>query len=442
MAEARTIPLIKRNFALGVINGAIYQVGLACMDPGTVIAAFVVYLLKDDPHLMYWIALMSSIRVAGWLWPPPLMAGLMERTPRKIGYYRGSGAARVVILGVITFVVIPRAGQWPPMHTFAAFAGLMMLVNSFGGIGMIPFFDIIGKSMPPNYLGRFFGTRRFFGGILAFAAGFAVKHILDERTGYGFPENYSAIFLMAWACTALSVLFFSFADEPPGAVHRRRLSLLHQMRRGPRIVRRDRHYRGLILVRVLSGLTNFSLPFIVPFAQMRLGATEAMVGLFVSLLMLSSTVSNVLWSYVSDAHGNRRLLLITNSVGLGAPVLALVAARASPDVVATLLGVQFTPQLLIVSAALLLLGFSQSGRMMGETNYLLEIAPARRRPTYMGIMYAILVPLAFSPLVAAAVIGREQRFELGFALSLLFGIACVAATLWLKEPRDSATGDQ
>ncbi|MFQ5809083.1 MAG: hypothetical protein ACE5JM_05645, partial [Armatimonadota bacterium] len=151
MADAQTTPLIKRNFVLGVINGAIYQVGLACMDPGTVVAAFVVHLLADDPHLMYWIALLYGIRVAGWLWPPPLMAGMLERTPRKLGYYRFSGIARVAALGVITFVVVPRATEGS-MATFAAFALLMMLVNSLGGIGMIPFFDIVSKSMPANHL--------------------------------------------------------------------------------------------------------------------------------------------------------------------------------------------------------------------------------------------------------------------------------------------------
>ncbi|MFQ5810336.1 MAG: MFS transporter, partial [Armatimonadota bacterium] len=304
----------------------------------------------------------------------------------------------------------------------------------------IPFFDIIGKSLPSNYLGRFFGTRRFFGGTLAFAAGFAVKHILDERTGYPFPASYSAVFLLAWAATALSVLFFSLVDEPPGMAHRRRVGLGFQMRRGPRIMRRNRNYRNLVRVRVLSGLTNFALPFYFPFAQLRLGASEAMVGLFVSILMLSGTVSNVLWSYVGDAQGNRRLLLLTNSVGLGAPVLALLAARLSPEVVATWLGVSFTPQLVVLSLAVLLVGFAQTGRMMGETNFLLEIAPARQRPTYMGIMHAILLPLAFSPLVGAAVIGARQRFELGFALSLLFGIGCLVATLWLKEPRAQAEG--
>jgi len=434
MANAQTTPLIKRNFVLGVVNGAIYQVGLACMDPGTVVAAFVVHLLRDNPHLMYWIALMSCVRVAGWLWPPPLMAGLLERTPRKLGYYRVSGAARVVALGIITFVVVPRATEGS-IGTFAAFALLMLLVNSLGGIGMIPFFDIVSKSMPANRLGRFFGARRFLGGILAFGAGFAVKHILDERTGYPFPTSYSMVFLLGWATTALSVLFFSLVDEPPGVAHRRRLSFAMQMRRGPRIMRRHRDYRSLVFVRVLSGLTNIAVPFIVPFAQLRLGAGEPMVGLFVSILMISGTVSNVLWSYVGDEQGNRRLLLLTNSVGLGAPVLALVAARLSPEVVARWLGVDFTPQLLLVSLALLLLGFSQPGRMMGETNYLLEIAPERQRPTYMGMMQAILFPLAFAPLLGAAIIGAQQRFELGFAISLVFGIGCLAATLWLKEPR-------
>ena len=434
MANAQTTPLIKRNFVLGVVNGAIYQVGLACMDPGTVVAAFVVHLLRDNPHLMYWIALMSCVRVAGWLWPPPLMAGLLERTPRKLGYYRVSGAARVVALGIITFVVVPRATEGS-ISTFAAFALLMLLVNSLGGIGMIPFFDIVSKSMPANRLGRFFGARRFLGGILAFGAGFAVKHILDERTGYPFPTSYSMVFLLGWATTALSVLFFSLVHEPPGVAHRRRLSFAMQMRRGPRIMRRHRDYRSLVFVRVLSGLTNIAVPFIVPFAQLRLGAGEPMVGLFVSILMISGTVSNVLWSYVGDEQGNRRLLLLTNSVGLGAPVLALVAARLSPEVVARWLGVDFTPQLLLVSLALLLLGFSQPGRMMGETNYLLEIAPERQRPTYMGMMQAILFPLAFAPLLGAAIIGAQQRFELGFAISLVFGIGCLAATLWLKEPR-------
>ncbi|MFQ6131078.1 MAG: MFS transporter [Armatimonadota bacterium] len=438
-------PFYRRNFALGVANGAAMQVSFTCMDPGIVLPAFFVHLMPAGgtswwETSTFWVGLVSSLMWLGWLWPPAFIVHRIEAQHRKIPVYRLAATWRLLFLAVLV-LLSTRAGRAQPTLLASLFAAGVFLWSSGMGVAWIPFFDVVGKAIPANRRGRFFGSRRFVGGILAFCSGLLIRYLLDEeRSGLLFPTGYTTVFAMAWLATFAGVLSFIATREPLGPVPRRPMTWGQQLRRGPRILRRDRNYRILVGVRLLSALTNLSFPFMVPFAILRLEAAEPMVGVFVAIAMVSSTTSNVLWSYVSDEQGNRRLLLLTNALGLLSPTAILAAPHFPPQPSWGFMGLSFTPQLLTVCVAVFLVGFARTGQFMGETNFLLDIAPARRRPTYLGLMQTCLIPMAFAPLLGAALIGRPgdrpQHYELAFACSLIFTVLGLVLITQLKEPRE------
>ncbi len=428
-------PNYRRNFALGVANGAIVQVNMACIEPGLVVAAFIAHLLPvRDTNL--WVGLAASLMMAGWLWPPAFVAHRLEQRPHKLHVYRRAAYLRLAALAALV-VLSGYALALPPKVAVGGLVFVLFAHASFGGIAILPFFDIVGKSIPANRRGRFFGLRRFIGGLLAFFTGLAIKYLLDEhRGGFSFPTNYTVLFALAWLAAAIAYATFIQTREPTGQTSKHPVTLRQQFRRGPRLLRRDRNYRTLVGVRLLSALSALSLPFLFLFARARLGATDPMVGLFVSALMISSTVSNVLWAYVGDERGNRQLLLMTNSLALLMPVAALLAPRLPGTGGIALMGVRFTPQLLMMCAAFLLIGFARTGQQMGETNFLLEIAPERRRPTYMGLMQTCMLPMAFAPVLGALVIGPGGRYEFSFGLSLIAALLGIVLVYFLRDPRD------
>lgn len=431
---ARTTHLVKRNFVLGVINGAVYRVMMALMDPTLIVAAFVLHAMGDTHMPLIWIAVVTSAVQCGWSWPSVFLSHILESRPRKMPYYRLSAAIRLCCLAGIIGVV-RMIGDRHPVATVVFLAASLFVYSSAGGIGIIPFFDTVSRSMPGHYLGRFFGMRMFFGGILGFGGGVLARYILDEKHGYTFPENYVVLFTIAFAAAVASLSAFSLCKDPRTVAHKRRVGFVHHLRRIPRILRRNSNFRTFLLMRMFLSIATLTVPFYLPFAVARLRATEPMVGLFSAIVMLSGVVSNLLWSYVSDTQGNRRVLLLSATLWMIVQASALSCTRLSAEPTHTWFGLDFSPQLTLMSLTFFLSGFSLPGRMMGEMNLILEMSPERRRPTYLGIMYLLLFPLAFLPIVGAVLIGTAERFELGFLIALAFGALGLLTALRLRDPR-------
>lgn len=75
---------VRRNFNLGVANGALWILCRALIDPDTVLPAFAIALMGDNPLA---VGLLVSLVNAGWFWPPLLMTSTMATRRRRHPYY-------------------------------------------------------------------------------------------------------------------------------------------------------------------------------------------------------------------------------------------------------------------------------------------------------------------------------------------------------------------
>ena len=65
-------------------------------------------------------------------------------------------------------------------------------------------------------------------------------------------------------------------------------------------------------------------------------------------------------------------------------------------------------------------GASMSGMMVGFMTYMINIAPPRIRPTYLGFMNTLLFPVGFMPVIAGRFVGILS-YEGLFAISVGMG---------------------
>ena len=73
--------------------------------------------------------------------------------------------------------------------------------------------------------------------------------------------------------------------------------------------------------------------------------------------------------------------------------------------------------------------------MIGRMNYLLEIAPEARRPSYIAFMNIMLTPAAVFPLIGG-VISENLSFQTNFLLSLILSLVALYYAYRLGEPRN------
>jgi len=433
MATVRELD--KRNFVLGVINGALFQLSATFVDSGIVLAPLVLMLMGPST---LWQGILVSLMGAGWAWPQPLLGNFFERRARRLPYYWGSSAARLAC-SAAAFAVVAQLDGSDPVRIYVLLTTIFFLYASSGSVGVIPFFTIVSDSMPPDRRGLFFGLRWLFGGLLAFGAGFLVKAVLSDRSGLPFPHNYATLFAINFGVLSVSVLAFSLTREPEHAVLKHRVSVWQQLHRSHRLLKRNRSYRLLMIARSLGMMAGgLCPPFLVHYARREFGLADEVVGIYVAISALSAALANLLWSRLGDRYGNRRVLLVSHTLALLTPVLALTAQVCPQTILGStgvaVLGVHLTWPLALMALVFLPLGFATSGSALGQTNYLLDIAPEGRRGTYLGASSGVTLPLTAMPLVGALAIGTD-RFTLGFALAAVLGLAAWIAAYVLEEPR-------
>jgi MFS family permease len=440
----------KRNFALGIATGAFVNLGLAFLDPVTVLPVFIAKL--GGSAIL--IGLVSSLHGAGWFVPQIFASRLAETRPRVIGLFRSISLFRIASLFAVVYVVM-NVGHESGGPFLPLFILLLYIAHVAGGFAAVPFLEVISKTIPTRSRGGFFGTRRLIGGLAGIVAGAAVGLILDERSerlwmsgqwfdsletvtrrmgllGHAFPDNFGIVFLFGAVFMSAGIILFCFAGEPPAQTVERSSRMWTHVRSGFQLLVSNSNYRRFFMDRACWQLAAMAFPFYTTYAYNELGMSTNMVGLFLSIWVGSGVLSNSVWGVLLDRSGNRIVLVLTSALTAIPPVAVLVVDRlrtgsAIPD---------WLP-VAVISFTFLVNGLVRSGRIIAGTTYLLEFAPEGKRPLYVGFMNSFTSPFMLSPLLAGFIL---QLFgtQVLFAICLFFALVSVVLTIGLHEPRNTA----
>jgi len=413
---------LRRNFSLGVLNGAFFNLFSALLDPSLVLSWFVSQLTTSN----FLIGLIMPIQSGGWLLPQLVVSGYLQRRQRKLPFYARMAGARVAIWGLMTLAVFLIED---PAVLLVVFFTLLAAYSLTAGLAGICFVDIVAKAIPATRRGAFFGWRRFSGGFLALGGSLLVKVILDERRGLAFPDNYAILFLLSFFTLCLAMGSFILTVEPLEPVSKERVTLGGQFRRALDLPRRDTSYRRFLTMRLLLMGAEIATPFYIVYAKRALSVSVSMVGVYLTGATLAGFASNLLWGRISDRRGNKLLLVLSSSLGLLIPLTAL-----SIGPLANLLpGLrEFAPGLFAL--VFVLSGGYKSGTMIGNLNFLLEIAPPDDRPLYVGFTNTVMGIALLASSVGGLIVDITG-FTVLFSLALAFYAVALFLTLKLQEPR-------
>jgi MFS family permease len=417
------VPLSRRNYLINIVNGALSWVGVRATDAGTVLPLLALRLTGAE----WAVGLVQAVPELGRVTASVIAARLLDPVPRKLPVYALWSVVRALALAVTTALLLLGVGRNPWLVFWCVLASLTML--SVGhGVSDLTWSDITARSMPSTRRGTLWMWRRISGLLLVMiTAAPLVDYLLGPRSPLPFPRNYGVLYLVTTVSWSAAWLVYTFTREPASHAAKRRLTVAQHMGRALRIVRRDRSYRRLLRLRILNGIAGAVPTFFIVFANQAFGHGEALAALYLSLRTVSELLAGVIFGRLSDAHGNRITILVANWCGLATFMLATAAAAvapASPNLGVWLLG-----------AAFCALGFLGPGRETGETNYLLDIAPALKRPSYIGFSNAFLLPMTVLPVAVGALAPHVGYLAL-FGAAAFVALLAILLGGHLPEPRD------
>jgi MFS family permease len=391
----------RRNYVLGILNGAFARMGASFLDPNLVVAAFV-FQLTGSKLL---VGLAATLRSLGLLAPQLYVSSLIEHLPEKKTAYIITSVFRLSMIALLVGAIWLAGAQDGPVAVGVFFVVFLLLQIGMGG-ARPSWMDLVGKTVHATRLGGFFAWRAVGGGTLALLSGFLIIQPIIESVE--FPYNYMLLAAGSFLFFSIGWGLFMLVLEAPTRTPVRPRRLREVVNGGASMLRDEVNYRRLFLLRLFATVSLLGLTFYIPYGEERLGLL-GLSGVFVGIFQLSRLLSSGLWGRVSNRRGNQACLVGAGLFFTAAPVLALVAAQlpqvfAWPVRIPNVLTVTLDLPLLLYLVALALASTAQQGYILAQNAYLIESAPDGRRPSYIAFLSTLSLPMAFIPLLAGVVV--------------------------------------
>jgi len=395
----------RRNFIAGLWHGAFLALGVSLTQPTTVISAFV----ADLTGSTVWVGGLSTVLIVAGTLPQLFVARWIEHRPRKMPYLKTAIYLRVVSWGILAWLIYVIGAEQPITLAWVLVA-MLTVFYAGGGLGNTPYTDIIGKVIPSDRRGAFFGGKEALAGPLAVGAALGARQIL-AHTAY--PNNYALLFGMAAFGLAIASLGFWVMREPPAPDIEMQVQGWREYWR--QIQAATQRLKTLIRIELFTGFSLMALPFYVVYAREQLDAPTEAVGWFLLAQVLGGVLANLLWARLVDRSGSRWMLFFCAVTSTLTPLLAIALAP---------LGWSW------LTVVFFLAGATFNGRKVGFQSALLELAPAAERPTYAGLNAMLILPLAFLSLVAGLFLQYWSYNALFLIAAGFISVGAVIARQW------------
>jgi MFS family permease len=392
------------NYTVMGIDLSLFLLGLSFVSAYGVMPLYVHHLTGSNLAL----GLIATVRAIGGSLPPILAAPRTERLPRKKPFLLLITTFERLPYLVIAIATLLLAGSHPALLLWLFFV-MLGIGTWFGGLGLPAWLDMLAHMLPPDWRGRFFGFSTALGGLLG-VLGAGIAALLLER--YDWPVGFALCFVCTSVSLAVSFVFIANSREPApvDAPPARAASGSGYWRRLPGIVRADHNFAWYLVATVLISAAGMATSFYTVDAERTLHLTDASAGVYAVVLLAASTLGNVAWGYVGDHIGHKRVVE-GGSLCTGLAALIALLVRG-PGLGLAGYGLVFV-----------LVGVATSGLQLAALTFIVDFAPAAKRPTYIGLSNLAAVPFAAGAPLLGGIIADRAGYPLVFAITLVFALA-------------------
>ncbi len=402
---------VRFNFTVNTLDGAFFGFGLGIASYVTVIPLFV-STLTDSSAL---IGLIASMHIIGWQLPQLLTANRVARLRR----YK-------------PMVMLMTLNERVPFFALALVALALPVIGREVGLILTFFFVIwqamgggltgtawqsmIGKIMPADWRGTFYGMQSSAANLLGSVGAVVAGAIL---AGIAAPHSFALCFLIAGVAMMISLSFLGATREPELPPARETSRPMGEFWRGIRdILRGDHNLRLFIVARITAQISSVGFAFFTVYAVKVHGMDVGTAGIMTGVLMLAQTVANPLVGWLGDRTSHRVIF------ALGALLAGASAAVAL-----------FAP-----SAGWFYLVFGMAGAagaaLWTTVNALTyEFGPPEDRPYYIGLINTMVAPAALLAPLIGGWLADNVSYGATFMIALISGVITALVMIGVREPR-------
>lgn len=411
-----------RNYiALGA-DSAFFSVGASLISTTTVIPAFV-DALGGSASL---VGLISGLASGAWLLPQLLVASHIARFDRrKPAILRAAWLGRpLFFIFAILVMLLAENHANLLLGCLVAIICMFYVCDSFVSL---PWMDLVSVAIPARRRGRLLGTSQALGGLGGIAIGALVNWLLGANSRWGFPTNYAIIFGLASVAFIFAATGLSAVKEPTGCYPKKQpLGFAQTLRNIPALLRDDRAFLRLIIAKITAGFVTMASSFYVLHAVQVGKMSVASTGLLISAQVAGTVASGLLMSFVQDAKGPLYHIRLT---------CVLAALPSAGALVLSLFPGVLGGSMAIYMAIFFVLGIVLNSLGWPFYNWILEYAPAERRPVYIGTINTLSALTMLAPL-AGGLLVENVSYTFVFVVATAAAAIALVLSLGLPTTRD------
>lgn len=400
------------NFSVNLIDISFITLALSLISRETIMPLLVSSL--SDSKIV--IGLIPAIYSVAYYLPQLFAANHAERMKRKLPFVMLVGGLMERVPYMLIGFSILLFAQNSPAITLILFFLFIGTAASGAGIATPAWFTMIGKVLPLNRRGIFFGVSEGLGALVGIVGAVLVGLVLDQ---IAYPLNFASLFLIAAIFMAISWVGLSLNREPESPIIKEHIPLRHYLSLLPAILRNNHNYRHFLISYSLNRLGMMAVGFFVVFGNERFNLSGADVGALTAVLISSQAVMQLVLGWVGDRFGHK----INLTISAFAMALAALFAINSSDLASLV-------------PAFILLGTAIASDNISKFNIVLEFAPPEDQPTYIGLTNTFIAPITFVGPILAGWIASSYDFYSMFAVAIISAIiGGLLLLIWVKEPR-------
>ncbi|MDD5369089.1 MAG: MFS transporter [Anaerolineaceae bacterium] len=402
------------NMIVNALDGVFFWTGMGFIAPTIILPLYISHFTNNS----FLIGLIPFISSSCYLLPQLFTSNWTSRQPRKkflpvnIGFF----TERIPIF-LMPFSVLLFAKSAPGLALVSFF--LLYAWHATGaGVIMVGWQDMVGRVIPMDRRGRFFGITNFGGTLGGILAASLVTWLLAR---FVFPVGYTLAFGAAAIMIFFSWLSLAQTREPALASSQPHVTLGQYLRSLPAVIQRDHNFRRLLIAQVVLGLSAMGVGFVIVFAVRRWNLPDSQAGNYTMALLAGQALANLWIGPLSDRVGHKLVMELTALFSLASYIMAWLAPSR----------VWFYP-------VFALRGASMAAGMLSGMLIALEFSEPDQRATYIGLNSTVSgIANAVAPLVGGwlALVASYQSL---FAIAAVVSLAAFAMLRWtVTEPRHS-----
>lgn len=347
------------------------------------------------------------IRESGALLPQLVVAGYMRTMSiRKWLWVAGSAVQGLCVLamaGVTATMAGARAGWW--------IVGLLVVFSLARGVCSVAAKDVLGKTIAKARRGTVMGYAAAAAGLVTVALGLYVRLLREDP---GATTMFVGMLVVASVLWLLAALVFGWVREFPGATEGG-VNAGAQAVRSLGLLRSDAQFRHFVITRTLLLSTALSLPFYAVLARQHTDGGVAGLALMIIASGLAGSVTAPLWGRLADRSSRRVLAMSAVMAGLLAFVLYALLAFGAAVVTSDY----------FYATVFFVIGAAHSGVRLGRKTYLVDMARADNRATYVAVSNTLIGVF----LLVGAVFGLLADLVGAPAVVLLLGLIALSGAV-------------